>query len=76
MYAIKVVPNKKKPEDWFLLRDAKDFTVFVWSRKEVAEAKLKILQADLSKNMLLELTEDIAPATLNRAVEKKKNEPI
>jgi hypothetical protein len=72
MFAIKVIPNKRKPNDWFLLRDPEDFVVNIYTRKTTAEQVLKKLQHNLSKNVLIEITEDINPSALARATAKRQ----
>ena len=67
MYAIKVTPNKRKPDDFFLMRDLEDFVVHVWTRKTEAEKILKKLD-----NHTCELTQDIPRAALERAMQKKQ----
>ena len=67
MYAIKVTPNKRKPDDFFLMRDLEDFVVHVWTRKTEAEKILKKLD-----NPTCELTQDIPRAALERAMKKKQ----
>lgn len=67
MYAIKVTPNKRKPDDFFLMRDLEDFVVHVWTRKTEAEKILKQLD-----NPTCELTQDIPRAALERAMQKKQ----
>tara|TARA_Y100000816_G_scaffold270038_1_gene233474 strand:- start:44 stop:265 length:222 start_codon:yes stop_codon:yes gene_type:complete len=67
MYAIKVTPNKRKPDDFFLMRDLEDFVVHVWTRKTEAEKILKKLDSPTC-----ELTQDIPRAALERAMQKKQ----
>ena len=67
MYAIKVTPNKRKPDDFFLMRDLEDFVVHVWSRKTEAEKALARMD-----NPICELTQDIPRAALERAMKKKQ----
>ena len=67
MYAIKVTPNKRKPDDFFLMRDLEDFVVHVWTRKTEAEKILKKLDTPTC-----ELTQDIPRAALERAMQKKQ----
>ena len=67
MYAIKVLPNKRKPNDFYLLRDMDDFVVHVWTRKAEAEKALaRIDDASCS------LTDDIPRYALERALKKKQ----
>ena len=37
MYAIKIIPNKRKMDDWFLYRDPDELVVQCWNEKEDAE---------------------------------------
>ena len=37
MYAIKIIPNKRKTDDWFLYRDPDELVVQCWNEKEDAE---------------------------------------
>ena len=67
MYAIKVTPNKRKPDDFFLMRDLEDFVVHVWSRKTEAEKALARLDSPTCV-----LTTDIQRAALERAMKKKQ----
>ena len=67
MFAIKVTPNKRKPDDFFLMRDLEDFVVHVWSRKAEAEKALARLD-----NPTCELTTEIPRAALERAMQKKQ----
>ena len=67
MYAIKVTPNKRKPDDFFLMRDLEDFVVHVWTRKTEAEKILIKLDSPTC-----ELTQDIPRAALERAMQKKQ----
>ena len=67
MYAIKVTPDKRKPDDFFLMRDLEDFVVHVWTRKTEAEKILKKLDSPTC-----ELTQDIPRAALERAMQKKQ----
>ena len=66
-YAIKWTPNRYRPEHWFLLRDLDDFVVHVWTRRSEAE---KVL-ASLDESSC-EITEDIPPSALARAIKKKE----
>ena len=59
MFAIKVIPNKRKMSEWYLLRDNEDYTVYIWTRRTEAEKALAKLQEGLSKFVILEITEDI-----------------
>ena len=54
MYAIKIIPNKRKMDDWFLYRDPDELVVQCWNEKEDAENFMKKLNYDLC-----EITEDI-----------------
>ena len=36
-FAIKVVPNKRRPHEYYLMRDLTDHVVHVWTRKSEAE---------------------------------------
>ena len=65
-YAIKCTPSRYRPEQWFLLRDLDDFVVHVWTRRSEAEKALASL-GDSS----CEITEDIPPPALARAMAKK-----
>ena len=67
MYAIKVTPNKRKPDDFFLMRDLEYYVVHVWTRKTEAEKILKKLDSPTC-----ELTQDIPRAALERAMQKKQ----
>ena len=67
MYAIKVTLNKRKPHDFYLLRDMDDFVIHVWTRKAEAEKALaRIDDASCS------LTDDIPRYALERALKKKQ----
>lgn len=68
-YAIKCTPNRYRPEEWFLLRDLDDFVVHVWTRRSEAERVLAAL-GDSS----CEITDNIPPPALARAIEKKGRE--
>ena len=72
MFAIKVTPNKRIPNSYYLLRDDKDFVVYIWTRKSEAEKQLAKLQEVLSQSVLLEITDDINASALRRATEKKQ----
>ena len=65
MFAIKVFTGKKET-DWVLLRDDKDYVVYIWSNREDAEAAMKKL--DCAK---CEITEDIPAYVINRYNEKR-----
>ena len=67
MYAIKVIPNKRRPDDNFLLRDSEDFVVHVWTRKSEAEKALQRIN-----HPSCEITTDINRAALERATAKKQ----
>lgn len=67
MYAIKVLPNKRRPNDFYLLRDMDDFVIHVWTRK--AEAEKALARID---NPICSLTEDIPRYALERALKKKQ----
>ena len=43
MYAIKIIPNKRKLDDWFLYRDPDEFVVQCWNEKIDAENFMKKL---------------------------------
>ena len=43
MYAIKIIPNKRKMDDWFLYRDPDELVVQCWNEKEDAENFMKRL---------------------------------
>ena len=66
-YAIKCTPNRYRPEQWFLLRDLDDFVVHVWTRRSEAEKALSALDEPGC-----EITEDIPPPALARAIAKKE----
>ncbi len=66
MFAIKVFTGKKDT-DWVLLRDDKDYVVYIWSNREEAEAAMK--KIDYAK---CEITEDIPAPALARSTEKKQ----
>lgn len=72
MFAIKVTPNKRTPNFWHLLRDNKDFVVYIWTRKSEAEKHLAKLQEVVSQSVILEITDDINSSALRRATEKKQ----
>jgi len=72
MFAIKVIPNKRKMSEWFLLRDNEDYIVYIWTRRTEAEKALAKLQEGLSKFIILEITEDINVSALKRATDKKQ----
>ena len=67
MFAIKVIPDKKKPEHWFLLRDTKDYVVYCWNEREEAEEAMKKLEYDFC-----EVTEDIPSGAADRYNEKRE----
>ena len=67
MYAIKVLPIKRRPNDFYLLRDMNDFVVHVWTRK--AEAEKALARID---NPICSLTDDIPRYALERALKKKQ----
>ena len=67
MFAIKVTPNKRKPDDFFLMRDLEDFVVHVWTRKTEAEKILQKLDSETCQ-----ITQDIPLAALERAMKKKQ----
>ena len=67
MFAIKVTPNKRRPDDNFLLRDPDDYVVHVWSRKTEAEKALQRIN-----HPSCEITTDINRAALERATSKKQ----
>jgi len=67
MYAIKVTPNKRRPDDNFLLRDSDDFVVHVWTRKSEAEKALRRIN-----HPSCAITRDINRAALERATAKKQ----
>ena len=66
MFAIKVIPDKKKPENWFLYRDINDYVVYCWNEKKDAEEFMQKLNYDLC-----ELTEDIPSSVIRRFNEKR-----
>jgi len=68
MFAIKVFTGKKET-DWVLLRDDKDYVVYIWSNREEAEAAMKKL--DYAK---CEITEDIPAYVISRNNEKRDNQ--
>ena len=59
MYAIKIIPNKRKMDDWFLYRDPDELVVQCWNEKEDAENFMKRLNYDLC-----EITEDIPESAI------------
>ena len=66
MYAIKIIPNKRKMDDWFLYRDPDELVVQCWNEKEDAENFMKTLNYDLC-----EITEDIPESAIRRYNEKR-----
>ena len=68
MYAIKIIPNKRKIEDWFLYRDPDDLVVQCWNHKEDAENFMNKLNY-----ALCEITEDIPQSALRRFNEKRNS---
>ena len=68
MYAIKIIPNKRKIEDWFLYRDPVDLVVQCWNNKEDAENFMNKLNYELC-----EITEDIPQSALRRFNEKRNS---
>lgn len=89
MYAIKVYDKKPKKsglktkddyflsselqKNYYLMRDLQDNVVNVYTRKEKCQSMVDYLQEQNPK-MLIQLTEDIPPAALARALNKKQNE--
>jgi len=65
MFAIKVYTGKKDT-DWVLLRDTKDYVVYIWSNREEAEAAMT--KIDYAK---CEITEDIPAYVISRYNEKR-----
>lgn len=86
MYAIKIYLTRPKKsglatkdnyfmeslmlKNYYLMRDLTDHVVHVYTRKEKAESMAKHLQEENPK-MLVQVTEDIPPAALARALKKK-----
>ena len=66
MFAIKVIPDKKKPDIWFLLRDTTDYVVYVWNIKEEAEEFIKKLDFESC-----EITEEIPTGAIRRFNERR-----
>ena len=66
MFAIKVTPNPRRPEDNFLLRDDEQYTVHIWTRKSEAEKALARLN-----DSRCSITQDIPAAALERATKRK-----
>lgn len=66
MYAIKIIPNKRKPDDWFLYRDPGQFVVQCWNEKKDAEEFMKKLNYEFC-----EITEDIPQSAMRRYNEKR-----
>ena len=71
MFAIKIIPDKKKPEQWFLLRDPKDFVVYCWNEKEDAEKAMSKLEYEFC-----EVIEDIPSGAADRFIEKRESNKI
>ena len=66
-FAIKVVPNKRRPHEYYLMRDLTDHVVHVWTRKSEAERVIAAMDNDT-----LELTQEIPKPALDRAIKKKQ----
>ena len=66
MFAIKIIPDKKKPDIWFLLRDTTDYVVYCWNIREEAEDFMKKLDFDNC-----EITEDIPTGAIRRFNERR-----
>ena len=60
-------------KNYYLMRDLEDNVVHVYTRKEKAQSMVDHLQEENSK-MLIQVTEDIPPAALARALKKKTDE--
>ena len=89
MYAIKVYLSRPKKsglatkdgyfmeslllKNYYLMRDLEDNVVHVYTRKEKAQSMVDHLQEENPK-MLIQVTEDIPPAALARALKKKTDE--
>ena len=66
MYAIKITPNKRKMDDWFLYRDPNELVVQCWNERVDAENFMKRLNDELC-----EITEDIPQSAIRRYNEKR-----
>ena len=89
MYAIKVYLSRPKKsglatkdgyfmesvlqKNYYLMRDLEDHVVHIYTRKEKAQSMVDYLQ-ELNPKMLIQITEDIPPVALARALKKKADE--
>ena len=60
-------------KNYYLMRDLEDSVIHVYTRKEKAQSMVKHLQ-ELNPKMLIQITEDIPPVALARALKKKADE--
>jgi hypothetical protein len=60
-------------KNYYLMRDLEDHVVHIYTRKEKAQSMVDYLQ-ELNPKMLIQITEDIPPVALARALKKKADE--